>query len=118
MKAKFCSHIRCYGINNNKMTRICHVAEIKLLLLLPMLLLSLVLCLKLTLAVCNSCTHTAQNKKFSIKDFFSKCDQIRRKLKEILVQCTSAPPTQQLKITHYNLNETSSWQKNSIKITK
>ena len=24
--------------------------------------------------------HTAQNIKFSIKDFFSKCDQIRRKL--------------------------------------
>ena len=59
------------------MTRICHVAEIKLLLLLPMSLLSLVLCLKLTIAVYNSCTHTAQKKKFSIKDFFSKCDQIR-----------------------------------------
>ena len=25
-------------------------------------------------------THTAQKMKFSIKDFFSKCDQIRRKL--------------------------------------
>ena len=24
--------------------------------------------------------HTAQKMKFSIKDFFSKCDQIRRKL--------------------------------------
>ena len=25
--------------------------------------------------------YTAQKKKFSIKDFFSKCDQIRRKLR-------------------------------------
>ena len=25
--------------------------------------------------------HTAQKNKFSIKDFFSKCDQIRRKLR-------------------------------------
>ena len=25
--------------------------------------------------------NTAQNMKFSIKDFFSKCDQIRRKLR-------------------------------------
>ena len=25
--------------------------------------------------------HTAQKMKFSIKDFFSKCDQIRRKLR-------------------------------------
>ena len=25
-------------------------------------------------------TNTAQNIKFSIRDFFSKCDQIRRKL--------------------------------------
>ena len=27
-------------------------------------------------------TITAQNMKFSIKNFFSKCDQIRRKLKK------------------------------------
>ena len=26
-------------------------------------------------------THTAQKMKFSIKDFFSKCDKIRRKLR-------------------------------------
>ena len=26
-------------------------------------------------------TNTAQNIKFSIRDFFSKCDQIRRKLR-------------------------------------
>ena len=26
-------------------------------------------------------THTAQKRKFPIKDFFSKCDQIRRKLR-------------------------------------
>ena len=26
-------------------------------------------------------THTAQKMKFSIKDFFSKCEQIRRKLR-------------------------------------
>ena len=28
----------------------------------------------------NLCALTAQEMKFSIKDFFSKCDQIRRKL--------------------------------------
>ena len=28
----------------------------------------------------NSTSYTAQKMKFSIKDFFSKCDQIRRKL--------------------------------------
>ena len=28
--------------------------------------------------------HTARKKKFSIQDFFSKCDQIRRFTKEIL----------------------------------
>ena len=27
------------------------------------------------------CNLTAQKKKFSIKDFFCKCDQIRRKLR-------------------------------------
>ena len=29
----------------------------------------------------NMLGHTAQKMKFSIKDFFSKCDQIRRKLR-------------------------------------
>ena len=32
----------------------------------------------------NSTLHTAQKMKFSIKDFFSKCSQIRRKLKKSL----------------------------------
>ena len=30
-------------------------------------------------------THTVQKMKFSVKDFFSKCDQIRRKLKKSLM---------------------------------
>ena len=30
--------------------------------------------------------HNAQKMKFSIKDFFSKCDQIRRKLKKSLMK--------------------------------
>ena len=30
--------------------------------------------------------YTAQKMKFSIKDFFSKCDQIRRKLKKSLME--------------------------------
>ena len=31
-----------------------------------------------------TCKCTAQKTKFAIKDFFSKCDQIRRKLKKSL----------------------------------
>ena len=31
-------------------------------------------------------TSTAQKMKFSIKDFFSKCDQIRRKMKKFLME--------------------------------
>ena len=30
--------------------------------------------------------NTAQKMKFSIKDFFSKCDQIRRKLRKTLIE--------------------------------
>ena len=37
--------------------------------------------LKLLRTTSNSRTNTAQKMKFSIKDFFSKCDQIRRKLR-------------------------------------
>ena len=48
-------------------------------------------------------THTAQKMKFSIKDFFSKCDQIRRKLRiwshllkkflmDNFIFCTVSPP--------------------------
>ena len=29
--------------------------------------------------------HTAQKMKFSIKDFFSKCDQIRRKTADLII---------------------------------
>ena len=32
--------------------------------------------------------YTAQKMKFYIKDLFSKCDQIRRKLRAYLVTCT------------------------------
>ena len=35
----------------------------------------------LTFSLKNHCFYTAQKIKFSIKDFFSKCDQIRRKLR-------------------------------------
>ena len=31
--------------------------------------------------ICKVWTYTAQKIKFTIKDFFSKCDQIRRKLR-------------------------------------
>ena len=34
-----------------------------------------------TSVFCNSLLHTAQRMEFSIKDFFSKCDQICRKLR-------------------------------------
>ena len=34
----------------------------------------------LVVAYLRNVTHTAQQMKFSIKDFFSKCDQIRRLL--------------------------------------
>ena len=59
-------------------------------------------------------THTTQKIKFSIKDFFSKCDQIRRKLRiwshllkksliedSIFVQCHS--PLQQCCSEHLRL---------------
>ena len=48
------------------------------------------LCLKLkgtgqSCDLLNSTLHTAQKMKFSSKDFFSKCRQIRRKLKKFLL---------------------------------
>ena len=37
--------------------------------------------LVLNIPLCNSYSVTAQKMKFSVKDFFSKCDHIRRKLR-------------------------------------
>ena len=59
---------------------------------------------------CSACVSTAQKMKFSIKNFFSKCDQIRRKLQiwshllkkylqENFIFCAVIPKSQQKKVT-------------------
>ena len=64
--------------------------------------------------------NTAQKMKFSIKDIFSKCDQIRRKLrillhllkKSLMEKCKDKKPDFQIpiKILKLHASPNSSWQ--------